>query len=295
MISFGNIYDLAGLAVTKFGLRGIDWSALAAKGRSSVWDRDYIADYMSPAFARMIAVSTFLDLDPSQTPEEMKQAYDTTATALNEAAGSIVRLIGLPILEGQVSLDASREAVRKTVSMLVQSSSYAYALHLNETIHHSNYSDTEIAAHASLCCGIMNAIIALDALKFFQAIGITKQASGSQSGLGIAPALLIAGVAVICILAYAVVQCVSMNKVNQQIAHMCDSAQASGDQATTQQCVSALVNSNKAAGTVPVTLIKQILDTVMPYALAGAAIYVGLLFAPGIVKNIMARPSRSAA
>ncbi len=294
MISFGSIYDLAGLAVTKFGLRGIDWAALAVRGRSSIWDRDYINDYLSPAAIKMIAVSSSLDLELSMTPEEMKQAYNATATAINDSASSIMSFFGVPLLEAQVTLNASREAVRKSVSMLVQSSTYAYALHINETIHHSNFSDAEIATHANLCCGIMNSIVMLDNLKFFQAIGI-KKSSGQQAGLGIAPIWIVAGVAVICILAYAVVQCVSMNKVNEQIAHMCDKAQSSGDQATTSQCVSALVDSNKAAGTVPVTLLKQILETVMPYALAGAAIYVALLFAPSIVKNIMARPSRSAA
>lgn len=295
MVSFGNIYDLAGLAVTRFGLRGIDWSALAATGRSSVWDRDYIANYMSPAFVRMIAISASLDLEPHLTQEEMKQAYDTTASALNDAAGGILSIFGAPLMEGQLTLNASREAVRKCTTMLIQASTYAYALHLNETIHHSNYSDAEIATHANLCCGIMNCIVMLDNLKFFQAIGITKTAAASQSGLGIAPVWIVAGVAVVCILAYAVVQCVSMNKVNEQIAHMCDKAQATGDQSTTQQCVSALIDANKAAGTVPVTLIKQILDTILPYALAGGAIYIALLFAPGIVKNIMARPSRTAA
>ena len=50
-----SIYDLAELAVTKFGLKGIDWAALSAQGRSSVWDRDYINSYMAPALNSMIA------------------------------------------------------------------------------------------------------------------------------------------------------------------------------------------------------------------------------------------------
>ena len=39
-------------------------------------------------------------------------------------------------------------------------------------------------------------------------------------------------------------------------------------------------------------LIKQILSSVMPYALAGGAIYIGLLFAPSIITQIMA-PKRA--
>lgn len=306
MFSFSNIYDVAKLAVTSFGLRSIDWSALGAKGRGSVWDPDYITDYLSPSATAMLAVRATLDLDPNLTADEMKQAYSATASALNSAASSLFSVFGAPVATAQAAFQAEKASVQKVVQMLFDSSFYGYGLHLNETIQHGNFSDAEIAAHASWCCGVMNAVVMLDSLGLYSILGmktnqpasaslvISSPNSSSTSGLGVAPALIVAGVAVIAILAWALITYLDMNKMNQAVLHMCDQAQASGDQATTQQCITTLASSAKTAATLPVSLVKEILSGIMPYALAGSALYIALLFAPGIVKNIMASKSSTA-
>ena len=291
------IYDLAELAVSKFGLKGIDWAALTATGRGSVWDRDYINSYMAPAQAAMIANVGGMTFDVGGDPVANQQAYSTNANILQSLASSVVPMANLPnpgFLQVEVGL--SREAVRYVVSHAYAAANYAFLLHADETIHHSGMSDAEIAAHANTAVGTMNALVVLRNLGLYKILGIDESQSPgapAQSGLGIAPALLVAAVVVaiaaLALLAWVIVSLVDLTKKNATVAKVCENAQAAGDAATTQQCIKTLTDPSKNAGTQIPDALKQTLFALVPYAIGGVAIYALYLSAPYIVKNLLTK------
>lgn len=290
------IYDLAELAVSKFGLKGIDWAALTAQGRGSVWDRDYIDNYMAPAQAAMIANVGGMTFDVGGDPQASQAAYSLNANILQSLASSVVPMANLPnpgIMQVEVGL--SREAIRYVVSHAYAAANYAFLLHADETIHHSGMSDAEIAAHANTAVGTMNALVVLRNLGFYKTLGIdqSQNPAAPQSGLGIAPALIVAAVvvviAIVAILAWVLVSLVDLTKKNATVAKVCENAQASGDAATTQQCIKTLTDPSKNAGTQIPDAFKQILVSLVPYALGGVAIYALYLSAPYIVKNLLTK------
>lgn len=290
------IYDLAELAVSKFGLKGIDWAALTAAGRGSVWDRDYINNYMAPAVSSMIANVGGMTFDVGGDPAANQQAYSTNENLLNSLASSLVPMLNLPNPEIMtVEIGLEREAVRRLVSWAYQSANYGFLLHGDETIHHSGMSDAEIAAHANTCVGMMNALVMLRRLKLYSALGIDEAqvASGPPptNGLGVAPIVVGAVVAVIvvAIIAWLILSVHDLNQKNAIVAKVCANAQTAGDAATTQQCVATLTDPNKNAGTQIPQAFKQILVSLVPYALGGVAIYALYLAAPYIVKNLLTK------
>ena len=290
-----SIYDLAELAVTKFGLKGIDWAALSAQGRSSVWDRDYINSYMAPALNSMIANVGGMTFDVGGNLAANQQAYSENESVLQSIASSVLPLAGLPnadLMQLQVGL--SREAIRYLVSHAYQAADYAFLLHADETIHHSGMSDAEIAAHANTTVGTMNALVMLRNLGLYKAFGIDEsQAPGTPapaaSGLGIAPAVAVIVIAAIAAIAWIVVSVVDLTKKNATVAQMCSKAQAAGDAATTQQCIATLTDPNKNAGTAIPNAIKDTLTGLVPYALGGVAIYALYLAAPYLIKNLLTK------
>ncbi len=289
-----SIYDLAELAVSKFGLKGIDWAALTAQGRGSVWDRDYINNYMIPAQVAMIQNVGGMTFDVGGDPVANQKAYSLNSNILQSLASSVVPLANLPnpgIMQVEVGL--SREAVRYVVSHAYAAANYAFLLHADETIHHSGMSDAEIAAHANTAVGTMNALVMLRNLGLYKTLGIDQSQSSAQSGLGIAPALIIAAVvvviAVVAILGWVLVSLVDLTKKNATVAKVCENAQAAGDAATTQQCIKTLTDPSKNAGTMVPDAIKQTLLALVPYALGGVAIYALYLSAPYIVKNLLTK------
>ncbi len=292
-----SIYDLAELAVSKFGLKGIDWAALTAQGRGSVWDRDYINNYMLPAQVAMIQNVGGMTFDVGGDPQGSQAAYSLNANILQSLASSVMPLANLPssgLMQLEVGL--SREAIRYVVSHAYAAANYAFLLHADETIHHSGMSDAEISAHANTAVGTMNALVMLRNLGLYQALGIDQgqnPGAPAQSGLGIAPALLIAAVVVaiaaLAMLAWVIVSLVDLTKKNATVAKVCESAQAAGDAATTQQCLKTLTDPSKNAGTQVPDAFKQILVSLIPYALGGVAIYALYLSTPYIVKNLLTK------
>lgn len=294
-----SVYDLAELAVTKFGLKGIDWATLAASGRGSVWDRDYIDNYMAPALSAMIANVGGMTFDVGTDLAGNQQAYSLNESLLQSIASSVLPLVGLPnadLMQLQVGL--SREAIRYLVSHAYQAADYAFLLHSDETIHHSGMSDAEIAAHANVAVGTMNALVMLRTLGLYKALGIDEsQAPGTPaapaSGLGIAPALLVAAVvvtiAIVACIAWVLVSVIDLSKKNATVAQICTKAQASGDAATTQQCIATLTDPNKNAGTAIPNAIKDTLTALVPYAIGGVAIYALYLAAPYLIKNLLTK------
>lgn len=292
-----SIYDLAELAVTKFGLKGIDWAALGAQGRGSVWDRDYMTEYMLPAQVQMIAAVGAITFDVGGDRVALQQSFSLNADLLQSIASSVMPLFNAPdplLVTSGVQL--SRESIRYLVSHAYQAANYSLLLHLDETIHHSGMSDAEISSHANVATGTMNALALLDKLGFYTALGLKD--APAQSGLGIAPALLVAlvvvAIAALAICAWVLVSLVDLTKKNAIVAKTCANAQASGDAATTQQCINTLTDPNKNAGTAVPVLIKQTLMQLVPYAIGGVAIYALYLAAPYLIKNLLS-PKPSAA
>lgn len=294
----GALVELANLATSQVGLTGVNWSALTAAGRGSVWDRDYITQYMVPAQQRMQAVLATLDLDVVMDPINFKDNYTVNQDIMTDI-GQFVVTLGNPIglLAVKVEARLSRESMRYLTLYAAQSASFGLLLHQDETIHHSGKSDQEIAAHADMVCGIMNAIYMLNAADLYSTLGITKadSSASSASGLGIAPAMVVIIIAVAALIAYIIVHIYDVNQINDVVSNMCKNAQASGDAATTQLCVNTLTAASKDLGTlIPPGTIEGILKTVLPYALAGVGVYMLFLFAPVIVKSLTSSRTASA-
>lgn len=291
-----SIYDLAELAVTKFGLRGIDWAQLNAQGRGTVWDRDYITKYMLPAQVLMITTVGGMAFDVGGDPKAVQDNYSLNESVLQRLAESIVSLMNVPN-PGQMMVEVglSREAIRYLVSHAYQSANYAFLLHADETIHHSGMSDAEISGHADTAVGIMNALVMMQKTGGFKALGIDQSQGAPQpaSGLGLAPLAIVAIAVVACAFlaccAWVWISVHDLNSKNAIVAKTCAQAQASGDAATTQQCINTLTDPNKNAGTMVPNAIKQTLFGLIPYAIGGVAIYALYLSAPYIVKNLLTK------
>lgn len=285
----GALVELANLATSRAGLTGVNWSALSAAGRGSVWDRDYITNYMVPAQQRMQAVLATLDLDVVMDPVSFKDNYTVNEDIMTDI-GQFVVTLGNPIglLAIKVEARLSRESMRYLTLYAAQSANFGMLLHQDETIHHSGKSDQEIAAHADMVCSIMNAIYLLNAADLYSMLGVTKSSSDQPtSGLGLTPAVVVIIIAVAALIAYIIVHMYDVNQINNVVSSMCKKAQADGDAATTQQCVNTLTAASKDLGTlIPPGTFEGILKTVLPYALAGVGVYMLFLFAPAIVKSI---------
>ncbi len=285
-----SIYDLAELAVTKFGLKGIDWAKLNAKGRGTVWDRDYMTEYMIPAQVQMLSAVGGITFDVATDYQALQKSYSVNSEALQALADSVVQVLGGPNpSEVMMQVTLARESVRYLVSHAYQTANYGLTLHLDETIHHSGMSDAEIASHANALVGSMNALTILNNLKFYDAIGL--KGSKAQSGLGLAPlavgALVVVAVVALCLLAWVFVSQRDLTEKNRIVAQTCANAQAAGDAATTQQCIATLTDPNKNAATAVPALIKQTLMDLVPYAIGGVAIYALYLAAPYLIKNLL--------
>lgn len=292
----GALQTLANLAVTQVGLKGIDWDALNAQGRGSVWDRDYITNYMVPAQQRMQSILATLDLTVVANPVNFQDNYTLTQDVLTDVGQFVVSLgnpVGIIAMKTEARL--TREGLRYLTTWAAQSASFGLLLHQDETIHHSGKTDAEIAAHADVVVAMMNCIAILNAAGLYGLMGVT-QATAPAAGLGvIEPAVVVIAVAVAAILAWMIVHIYDLYEVNSAVSNMCKNAQASGDTATTQLCVNTLTAASKDLGTlVPPGTVSAILKEVLPYALAGVGIYMLFLFAPVIIKSITSSRTSSA-
>jgi hypothetical protein len=299
----GALQTLANLAVTQVGLKGIDWDTLSAQGRGSVWDRDYITNYMVPAQQRMQAILATLDLNVIANPIDFQDNFTLSQDAMIDVGQFVVSLgnpIGVVAMKTEARL--TRESLRYLTTWAAQSANFGLLLHQDETIHHSGKTDAEIAAHADVVVGMMNCIAILNAGGLYSLMGVTlgstppaaAPASTAGFGLGvIEPAVVVIAVAIAAILAWMIVHIYDLYQVNSAVSNMCKNAQASGDTATTQLCVNTLTAASKDIATlVPPGTVSAILKEVLPYALAGVGIYMLLLFAPTIVKSLA--PGRTA-
>lgn len=293
----GSLDSLAAYAVTKVGLQGIDWATLNAKGRGSIWDRDYITDYMIPAMAQMTTTVGFLDVPLGDTdPKHYREMFSQSQTELSSIAGQFESMGGAVGPLVLMTVQMSRTAVQYLVSYVYQASMYGVALHNDETIQHSGKSDAEIAAHASSVVGMMNALVLLDRLKVYSTLDLdlrTAPAASPSSGLGLAPAVIVAltvvAVAALALLAWLLVSLKDVTQTNALVATMCTNAQASGDVAVTQQCVSTLTAKTRAIGTMIPDTLNAAIKAVLPYALAGVGVYMLFLIAPTLIKSLVAK------
>lgn len=287
-----DITDLAALAVNKVGIRGIDWVALGSQGRGSVWVRDYMTQYMMPAQAQMNGVVGTLDIDlTGGNADVFQRSFSESHGAVDAIASGIVSLAGVNIDVARASLSASQESIRSLISHAYAAATFGARTHYDETIHHSGISDAEIATHASLCVGMMNAVVILDKLGIYTAYRLKHDFSTQglgRSSLGVLPAAawVAISVAAICAVAFVIVSLTSLSKTNAIVSTMCTNAQASGDVATTQQCVSTLTDPTRNAGTQIPSMLGDAFKAVLPYALGALAIYALFLSAPAIIKAV---------
>lgn len=292
----GTLDSLAAYAVTKVGLQGINWTALNAKGRGSIWDRDYINDYMIPAMASMTTTVGFLDVPLGDTdPKHYREMFSQSQVELSSIAGQFESMGGAVGPLVLMSVQMSRTAVQYLVSYVYQVAMYGVAIHNDETIQHSGKSEAEIAAHASSVVGMMNALVILDRLKVYSTLDLDLRTAPATpaSGLGLAPvaivALTVVAVAALALLAWVLVNSKDVAQTNALVATMCMNAQASGDVAVTQQCVSTLTAKTRAIGTMIPDTLSAALKAMLPYAFAGVGVYVLFLTAPLLIKSFVAK------
>lgn len=287
--------SLANYAITTVGLKGIDWAALTAQGRGSIWDRDYINNYILPAMAQMTTVVGYLDVPLNDTdPKNYQEMYSKNQYIMANIASTLEGQSGAVVPGMMMTVQLSRTAMQYLVSYVYQAAMYGAALHYDETIQHSGKTDAEIAAHADSVVGMMNAIVILDKLKLYTTLDLDLRSSPAPaSGLGLAPvailAIAIVAIAALALIAWMIVSLKSVTQMNAIVANMCTKAQNSGDVATTQQCVNTLTAKTKDIATTIPDALTAAVKAVMPYALAGVGVYMLFLLAPTIIKSVVAK------
>jgi len=287
---------------------GIDWSALDAKGRGGVWNRDYILEYMIPAYQRANTIRQTLNLTFDFTNKGAQQAFGDAAVSVKAASDIAVKAMkaGANVLAPEFALKLNVETYRYVIATLWHTALYGISLHNDETIQHSGLSDAEIQTHANLVTAMFNALYLMSQIPGALAplrndsetppttaptadsvaVDITAPtATPPAAGIGALPivavvVIAIVVVAAIALIAWMLLSIADVSEKNYAVANICKEAQKRGDTATLQTCVTALSKPPLPPFKLP--------DSVMPYLFGGIALYLLIAFAPAITRSLVA-------
>jgi hypothetical protein len=280
-VSFENIVKMMG------GVQGIDWAALAARGKGTVWDADYITDYLLPAYGRALKVFDTLNFKP-ESDQELIDNYVIIKEKLSsplefaEAAWNV----GRTILQPDQGVGLSEQELRSfTYYMWLTLTNGAY-MHLHAAIHYSGASDEDIADHAQWITTMCNTVAKLDQLGVFKPV---KKAGFSGNNytlsgvaLGIAPlvvvAIVVVAIAALAALAYMILGATEVIARETTVYKMCRDAGTSGDAKQMELCQGLARESPKPGSDLGTTIV-----TVVAVAAAG---YILVAFGPTIVQSL---------
>jgi len=267
------------------GIAGIDWAALAAQGEPGVHSNEYIKQYMSPAFARAAVTMASLDLQPGTTTEVLLDYYkirdmvgDTADKAL-QVVGTTIQVV-TPVFAPTVVWSAINNLLYYawTVSFV------GFQAHLTGRILRSGVADADVAFHAQIITMMFNLLAKLDSM------GMLKPfKKGAASGLGIAPALLVAlitlGIVLIIALAWMVIAIYESARINERIDAACKRAIETGSPQDQAMCQQMQASNNPLANQVP-EAVSGIIEKISMVAMVGAGLWLAVQFGPGIATKL---------
>ncbi len=264
-------------------VKSIDWASLAARGTPGVFNREYITQYMVPAFGQAAATMASLDLKPGTLAQVMSDYYDLRSK-LGEEADSVLRVVGTavqltnPVLMTTVPWSAANNVLWYLWSV----TTLGVQAHFSGAILKSGIDSGEIARHASLVtmsCNLLSQLDKVGALKFFKKDGAT-------SGLGAVPAaVIVIAVVLVIALAWAAVAIYETSRINARIDAACNRALQTGDAADQAMCQQMQASSNQLSKQVP-DAVNGLLEKVSIAAMIGAGLWMMVQFGPSIATKV---------
>jgi len=267
------------------GVGAIDWAALAKQGHPGVHDSAYIQQYMTPAFQRAAVTMSSLDLHPSPDAEVLED-YNTVKDKLVRLADMSLQLTGgaIRLLDPTFLPQLTWRAFNNMLHYMWVVSFVGFQAHLTGAIQRSGIDDKDVAYHASLVTMMMNLLAQLDkvgALKPFK--------KGATNGLGIAPALLVAGIVLgivaIIALAWGTIAIYESSRINARIDSACNKAIQTGSPEDQAMCQQLQASSPSLANTVP-NAVSGLVEKLSIVAMVGAGLYIMVQFGPGIATKM---------
>ena len=265
-------------------VKAIDWAALAARGTPGVFNREYVTQYMVPAFGQAGATMASLDLKPGTLAQVMSDYYDLRSK-LGEEADSVLRVVGTavqltnPVLMTTVPWSAANNVLWylwSTTTLGVQA-------HFSGAILKAGLDTGEIARHASLVtmsCNLLSQLDKVGALKFF------KKGEAPTSGLGAVPAaVIVIAIVLVIALAWAAVAIYETSRINARIDAACTKAIQTGDAADQAMCQQMQASSNPLSKQVP-DAVSGLLEKVSIASMIGAGLWMMVQFGPGIATKV---------
>lgn len=265
-------------------VKSIDWVALANKGTPGVHNRNYVNEYMVPAFGGAASTMASLDLKPGTTAQVMSDYYDIRAR-FGKDADTLLQTIGsvVQVTNPLFSPTIAWSVMNNMLYYLWSVTAMGVQAHFSGTILLSGESDADIAWHAALCtmsCNLLSQLDKVGALKFF------KKGAPPLSGLGAVPVLGIAiGIAAVVALAWMGVAIYETSRINARIDAACNKALQTGDAKDQALCAQMQAQSNSLASQVP-DAVNGLIEKVSIAAMVGAGVWLLVQFGPGIATKI---------
>lgn len=259
----------------------VDWAALAAKGKDSVFSTAYMDEYLLPAFQRADKVMQTLDVRHG-TDTAVLEDYFHVRDLLSDEADTLLQVAGTsvqlsnPILAPTVLASVYNNIIWYLWAMALTGAN----MHITAQIHKSGMSEADIAYHASLTTMMFNVIARLDDFGLLRPL----KKSG-MSGVPLAVVLVLGAVLIVAI-AWAVVAIYEAAQRNELVKTMCSKQAESGDPEAIERCAKIFgTTEGSIAAQVP-KAVGDVVEKVAIAAMVGAGAYLLVLFGPGIATKV---------
>jgi hypothetical protein len=274
-------------------LPGIDWTALASKGKPGIWNSDYFYDYMIPAWEAVDGIRDSLQLSNAADTAALMAGFKSASKPVISCAGDMLAALaaGRSVVAAERALSLGTEELRATVTAMYYTALdgmivHRYLLlqkHGAEVIQQGSspeFVDRYIEDHADRVTRTLRGITALDDLGVLSFI--KKPGLSGPEIVPISGGVLVTLVAVAAIIAAAMVYVIYISERNLAAFIQCKKAHDEGDQEVWKACVDANLKDPAGAGSLPYELATKILM----YLAAAGAIYLGITFLPEIVTSL---------
>ena len=286
--------SVAELVAMMGGVQGIDWEALERRGKNSIFDAEYIMEYVLPAYGRALDVFNTLDFKP-ENDEELVQIYLHMNSDIKEPLEFAKKAFqsGLAALlpgQGLGMTDAEMRSFIYYIWLTVTNGAYMhhkvlihYAVAKNEGGQLSDAGVQRIADHANWVVTMCNTVVKLNSMGAFKAIkkpGFSGTPYVYNAALGVLPvaAIVILGIALIAGIAYLLLGVTEVTAREATVYRTCRDAAEGGDAEALQLCRDLSKSTPSPSG--------DLATTVMIVAAVAAAGYALIAFGPSIAQSL---------
>ncbi len=276
------------------GVQGIDWDALALRGKNTVFDADYITDYLLPAYGRALAVFDTLNFKP-ESDQDLIDNYVFVKESLQDpmAFAESAWKAGRTFLQPSDGVGfTERELASFTYYIWLTLTNGAY-MHLHAAIHYAianenggkldDNAQQQIADHAQWVTTMCNTVAKLNQLGIFKPIKKAGMSGNNYVPVGALPviaviAIVVVAIAALACLAYIILGATEVIAREATVYKMCREAATSGDAKQMELCQGLARETPKPGSDLGTTIV-----TVLAVAAAG---YVLVAFGPTIAQSL---------